>query len=516
MLVHSRLPPLYRRFQQAAQRNPDKLALVVGESRQTYRELLKEVDALADGLANAGLRSGEHIGVLLPNCPEFVLLLLAGARLGSVIVPQSLGFSPEALANAFRAADIGHLVAWAGAADSLDPRLLAGKSILLSIGGAVEGWLGLAEILASGRPPPPSLPLPGEDLPYLLVLTSGATGNPKPIVLSQHTKCLRAEAAAGLYGVNADDVIMAATPLYHSLAQRLVLMSLISGGTSVLMAHFSPAAWIENASRHQVSFSIAVSSQLKQILNHLVSTGESLPSLRCLVSSSAVLDEETKRQLLARLKGEFHECYGTSEIAIATNLTPTAARRKLGSVGMAIPGTELMILGDDGKQAPTGTAGEILCRTPMLYSGYYGQAQSTTAARWGDFFRTGDLGTMDDEGFLYFRGRIKDIIITGGVNVYPKDIEEVIASHPGVRECAAIPLLDDDMGEVAGVVIAFNDPANPPSLRDIQRLCMQRLGDFQQPRRFFVVADLPKNGMGKVDKPTLRQTYCRSMTPVQA
>jgi long-chain acyl-CoA synthetase len=212
MLVHSRLPPLYRRFQQAAQRNPDKLALVVGESRQTYRELLKEVDALADGLANAGLRSGEHIGVLLPNCPEFVLLLLAGARLGSVIVPQSLGFSPEALANAFRAADIGHLVAWAGAADSLDPRLLAGKSILLSIGGAVEGWLGLAEILASGRPPPPSLPLPGEDLPYLLVLTSGATGNPKPIVLSQHTKCLRAEAAAGLYGVNADDVIMAATP----------------------------------------------------------------------------------------------------------------------------------------------------------------------------------------------------------------------------------------------------------------------------------------------------------------
>ncbi len=272
---------------------------------------------------------------------------------------------------------------------------------------------------------------------------------------SAHQECLRAEAAAGLYGVNADDVIMAATPLYHSLAQRLALMSLISGGTSVLMAHFHRRPGSRRPPPSQL-FPSQSSSQLKQILNHLVSTGESLPSLRCLVSSSAVLDEETKRQLLARLKGEFHECYGTSEIAIATNLTPTAARRKLGSVGMAIPGTELMILGDDGKQAPTGTAGEILCRTPMLYSGYYGQAQSTTAARWGDFFRTGDLGTMDDEGFLYFRGRIKDTIITGGVNVYPKDIEEVIASHPGVRECAAIPLLDDDMGEVAGVVIAFN------------------------------------------------------------
>ncbi|MBK8387513.1 MAG: long-chain fatty acid--CoA ligase [Candidatus Accumulibacter sp.] len=288
----------------------------------------------------------------------------------------------------------------------------------------------------AGPPLPPSR-FRAKTLPYLLVLTSGATGNPKPIVLSQHTKCLRAEAAAGLYGVNADDVIMAATPLYHSLAQRLVLMSLISGGTSVLMAHFSPAAWIENASRHSSQLHrglLAAEADSESPGQH----GESLPSLRCLVSSSAVLDEETKRQLLARLKGEFHECYGTSEIAIATNLTPTAARRKLGSVGMAIPGTELMILGDDGKQAPTGTAGEILCRTPMLYSGYYGQAQSTTAARWGDFFRTGDLGTMDDEGFPYFRGRIKDII-TGGVNAYPKDIEEVIANHPGSGNVPPFP-----------------------------------------------------------------------------
>ena len=183
--------------------------------------MLKEEDALADGLAHAGLRSGEHIGVLLPNCAEFVLLLLAGARLGAVIVPQSLGLSPEALANTFRTAAIRHLVAWAGAADNLDPQLLAAKGILLSVGGAVEGWLGLAEILASGRTNPHSTPLLGEARPYLLVLTSSATGDPTPIVLSQHTKCLRAEAADGLYGVKADDVIMAADPPYPSLRQRL-------------------------------------------------------------------------------------------------------------------------------------------------------------------------------------------------------------------------------------------------------------------------------------------------------
>jgi len=143
----------------------------------------------------------------------------------------------------------------------------------------------------------------------------------------------------------------------------------------------------------------------------------------------------------------------------------------------------------------------------MLFSGYYGQPAATQAAMWGDYFRTGDLGRMDSEGFLYFLGRIKDIIISGGINIYPKDIEEVVASHPAVRECAAIPLPDDQLGEVVGVVVAFHVPDAPPAPRDLQRLCMQRLGDFQQPRRFFVVDALPRNAMGKLDKPALRQAY---------
>jgi long-chain acyl-CoA synthetase len=258
---------------------------------------------------------------------------------------------------------------------------------------------------------------------------------------------------------------------------------------------------------HAVSFSIAVSSQLRPILEALIAGNEALPSLRALVSSSALLDSATKARLLNHLSCEFHECYGASEIAIATNLSPRAAARKLGSVGTAIPGTEVLILTDDGHPAPTDTAGEIVCRTPMLFSGYYGQPAATAAAMWGHYFRTGDLGKMDDEGFLFFLGRIKDIIICGGVNIYPKDIEDVIASHPAVSECAAIPLPDDHLGEVVGVVVAFREPDAPADMRELQRLCMQRLGDFQQPRRFFFVPELPKNPLGKLDKPLLRRAY---------
>lgn len=504
MLTSPHPAALYGHFRHAAERSPDKLALVVGNARYTYRDLLQEVDALADGLSIAGVRAGDHLGVLLPNCAEFVLTLLAGARLGVVIVPQSMGLGAEALAATFQAADVRHLIAWAGAISNLAGLRLPPGGIRVVAGGVREGWTSVQALIDTGRATPGPVPVLPDDLPYLMVLTSGSTGQPKPILLSQRTKRLRAASAAELYGVTADDVTLAATPLYHSLAQRLVLMPLISGGTSIVMAHFTPASWIATVRQHGVTFSIAVSSQLRQILDTLIASGETLPSLRCLVSSSALLDDETKARLLAHLSCAFHECYGASEIAIATNLAPDAASRKLGSVGTAIPGTDVLILGENGQAVPPDTPGEIACRTPMLFSGYYAQPAATQAAMWGDYFRTGDLGRMDSEGFLFFLGRIKDIIISGGINIYPKDIEDVVASHPAVKECAAIPLPDDQLGEVVGVVVACHAPAQP---RDLQRLCMQRLGDFQQPRRFFVVDALPRNAMGKLDKPALRQAY---------
>ncbi|WP_296892513.1 class I adenylate-forming enzyme family protein [Thiobacillus sp.] len=507
MLTSSHPAALYGHFRHAAERSPDKLALVVGNARYTYRDLLQEVDALADGLSIAGVHAGDPIGVLLPNCAEFVLTLLAGARLGVVIVPQSMGLGAEALAATFKAADVRHLIAWAGAISSLAGLSLPSAGIHVVVGGAREGWIPMPALIDTGRTTPGTASVLSEALPYLMVLTSGSTGQPKPILLSQRTKRLRAAAAAELYGVTADDVTLAATPLYHSLAQRLVLMPLISGGTSIVMAHFTPASWIATVRQHGVTFSIAVSSQLRLILDALIASRETLPSLRCLVSSSALLDNETKARLLAHLSCAFHECYGASEIAIATNLAPSAASRKLGSVGTAIPGTDVLILGENGQAVPPDTPGEIACRTPMLFSGYYAQPAATQAAMWGDYFRTGDLGRMDSEGFLFFLGRIKDIIISGGINIYPKDIEDVVATHPAVRECAAIPLPDEKLGEVVGVVVACHAPDAPAHPRDLQRLCMQHLGDFQQPRRFFVVDALPRNAMGKLDKPALRQAY---------
>lgn len=505
-MSHKTAPsPIFSRFHASAQRNPKKIALVAGAHPYRYEELAHEVDALTIGLISAGIKTGDHVGVVLPNCAPFVVLLLAAARLGIVLVPQSPGLSPEAISSTFAASDVDHLAIWHALCSGFEATCVQGARI--AVGSDVDGWLAYHTLLHATASALHMAPLLPEDHPYLLVLTSGSTGRPKPIVLSQDTKVKRVAAASHIYGVTAGDVTLAATPLYHSLAQRLVLMPLLAGGTSVVMEHFTPAVWADTVQQYGVTFSIAVSSQLKAILAKVDKLSEKTASLRCLVSSSALLDDPTKSALLKHFACDFHECYGASEIAIATNLDAAAAARRLGSVGTAIPGVDVRILGNDSQLAAPGIAGEIICRTPMRYSGYYRQPEVSAAAQWGDYFRTGDLGRMDEEGYLWFLGRIKDIIITGGVNVYPKDIEDVILTHPAIRECAAIPLADEDLGEVVGVVIAFEDSEHPPEMREIQRLCMQRLGDYQQPRRFVTVDELPKNAMGKIDKPALRAAY---------
>lgn len=511
-MATSIISPLYRDFQQCAARLPDKIALIIDDQRWTYQALSVEVDALYEGLVQCKLQPSDHVGILLPNCFEFVLLLLAGARLGLVLVPQSMALPPQAIETSFCNADVRHLVVWGGVSAHLSNTTLAlaQQGTRITVGTtASAGWTTFDVVRQSGTHAASRALLiePAQD--YLLLMTSGSTGQPKPIILSQQTKQLRIQSAVELYGVTDHDVTMAATPLYHSLAQRLVLLPLTTGGTSVLLAHFTPALWMNAAACHRVSFTIAVSSQLKQILGLLKATSTPLPAMRCIVSSSALLDEETKRQLVAQLHCDFHECYGASEIAFGTNLSPDAGEHKLGSVGVAIPGACIGVVDEQGRPVPTGMAGEIVCSTPMRFTGYYKQPRVTEAAYVDGCFRTGDLGRLDEDGFLYFLGRIKDIVISGGINVYPQDIEDVVASLGFVRECAVIALPDERLGEVIGLVYALSAGAPADAQREIQRACMARLADFQQPRKLFLVDELPRNAMGKLDRPRLRATYAQ-------
>lgn len=498
--------PIHALFRQAAERNPGKTAVIIGDETRSYAALAREVDALARGLLAAGVQPGDHLGVLLPNCLEFVHLLLAAAGIGAVLVPMPLSSTAGALRKAFQAARVKHAVCW-----HATPEAQAGAQdvagLHLAIGGPVAGWLPSEALSARAQPAQPLPDLPALS-PYLILLTSGSTGAPKPILLSQDTKVARARSAMALYGLTEDDVVLAATPMHHSLAQRLTLLPLLSGGTSVILDRYTPATWLDSADRHGVSFTMAVSSQLKQIIP-LLDTRPAPSRLRCLVSSSATLAPETKAALLSRTTCAFHEIYGASEVASTTDLSVRAHPDKLQSVGSPIQDVEVAILGRDGQLQPPGQPGEIICRTPLAFDGYFGQPEATAAALWQGYFRTGDLGALDADGFLYFLGRIKDIVIVGGINVYPRDIEEVAEGFPGVAEAAVIAVEDPQLGETVGLVVAPADAGQAINQRSLLRHCASQLNDAQLPRHLFLVDRLPRNEMGKIDKPTLRNRFSR-------
>jgi long-chain acyl-CoA synthetase len=500
-----------------ARRMPDKPAVCCEQAALSYRELAQLVCRWSNAMSANGIARGDHIAVILPNNVEFIALILVAADLGAVLVPLSTALTPPSVFKAFVAGDVKHVVATAAFLRTLlldsqaSPDVAGG--LWLSVDDPAEDVLnGRTRVLADllHDVPPDAAPLGAglDDDVLILSMTSGSTGDPKPIVLTQMSKFNRVSAAVELYSITERDKTLAATPLYHSLAERLVLIPLLTGGTSILLPRFSPATWLQCVRAHAVSFTIAVSSQLKQIAQALddPASADDIASLRCVVSSSALLDHQTKAVLLQQFRCEFHECYGASEIAIASNLDDRSAKTKLQSVGRAAPGVDIKIIGNDSEILSHGEPGEIVCKTPMLFGGYFRRPDLTQLAMWGEYFRTGDIGKLDEEGFLYFLGRSKDIIISGGINIYPSDIEAAVNEHPSVLESAAFALPDERLGEVVAVALVLAE-GHAFELRQLRFHCCAHLADYQQPRKFFPMSALPRNGMGKLMKYQLVDTF---------
>ncbi|UZE97559.1 class I adenylate-forming enzyme family protein [Alkalimarinus alittae] len=503
---------IIQKFSENVTKTPNKTALIAGNTVLTYRQLACQVSSISHNLLAKGVKKGDHVAVLLPNSIEFVIVMLVAANIGIVLVPHNMTLGSNALSRALQAADIKHVFAWNGLITDL--RLvfddeLAQNGLLIAVGGDVDGCTDFNALLSGDQEYRLANHNINPEQAYILTMTSGSTGDPKPIVLSQGVKEKRAEAAIELYEVCADDVVLVATPMYHSLAERLVLIPLMSGGTSVILESYTARKWIDEVIAREVSFSIIVSSQLKQILADLTSNRRSLDSLRCLVSSSERLPDSVRKEMKHVLTCEFHECYGASEIAIATNLNHRSVQNA--SVGTAAPKVEIQILRDDGTLAMVGEVGEILCKTPMLFSGYYKKTPETASSMRGEYFCTGDVGKLDKDGYLTFLGRKKDIIITGGINIYPKDIEDVLNSHHSVAECAVIPLPDDILGErLTAVVVA--EAGEQIVERQLQRLCARELADYQQPRHYIISQILPKNAMGKVMKQAIISQFTHKVS----
>jgi long-chain acyl-CoA synthetase len=493
-----------------ARYRPEHLALVFERHWLTFDRLNRRVNRLANALLATGLAKGDKVATVLPNCLEQIEVYCAAAKIGLVAVPLSPLLQEAGLAALLGNSDAKLVISTAAFTGTLD-RVRAqvpgvGTDRWVLIEGARPGYRAYGDLVESASEEEPAdAGLTGAD-PYNIIYSSGTTGEPKGIV---HTHAIRAGYCtlfASVFRMSPESVFLHAGSMVFNGAFLDLMPWMFLGGTYILHPAFDAGRMLEEVERSRVTHLVLVPSQIIALLNHPAFDPTRLTSIEMLQSVGAPLHLEYKHRLNAALPGRFYELYGLTE-GFMTVLDRADAVRKAGSVGVPIGFYEMRIMDEAGREVPTGVIGEICGRGPLMMDGYYKRPDLTAKAIVDGWLHSGDLGYVDEEGYLYLVDRKKDMIISGGVNVYPRDIEEVAIQHDAVLEVAVFGVADPRWGEtpVAAVVLHAGAAIGSDELAE---WINARVGaKFQRVSDVMIVAEFPRNVAGKTLKRVLQEQY---------
>ena len=479
----------------AVERNGAGLALRLDDRAITY-DLLDAATARVAGLLAAdGIGPGDRVGVMLPNVPHFPIAYYGILRLGGIVVPMNVLLKRREIAYYLSDSQASTLLAWDGfAAEAQAGAAQAG------VGCRLVGPGEIVRLMSEGSPLDEVATVEATDTAVILY-TSGTTGTPKGAELTHDNLTRNAEVSAGLFGLDGEAITLGALPLFHSFGQTCAMNATIrAAGCLTLIPRFDPAKALEIIERDKVSVFEGVPTMYSAMLEVGNRGSYDTSTLRVCASGGASMPVELMRGFEAAFGCTILEGYGLSETSPVASFNQPDRERKVGSIGTPIAGVEMKVVDDAGAQRPTGEVGEIVIRGHNVMKGYWRNPQATAEAIDTEgWFRSGDLAVVDGDGYFFIVDRKKDMIIRGGYNVYPREIEEILYEHPAVREAAVLGMPDDALGEEVGAAVALRDGAAVGEA-ELSEFVRERVAAYKYPRRIWFVEDLPKGPTGKILK----------------
>jgi long-chain acyl-CoA synthetase len=482
----------------------------------SFAELNETANRLGNALVKLGVAPGDKVVTVGLNAPEHFICNHAVQKIAGTNVPMNFRLKPAEIAYQVDNSDA--VVVLAGP-DRIEAVEAARKDtpnlrhvVTWGTDSLPDGWLGLADLIEQGEPSQPEIP-EGSSA-GLMLYTAGTTGNPKGAYRKGGLAGATSSGGGGgggrgnAFGLQPGTPHLCAGPLYHSAPYAFSGMNILLGGANVLMRRFEPEAALRLIDEYEITWTFMAPTLLQRIVNLPDETKAryDVSSMKTIIVAAAPCPFELKRKVLDLFGPALFEFYGASETGMNTLMTPDEHLEKPGSCGKVVPGQEIKVLDDDGKECPAGTPGEIYIKAAGTIDEYYKNPDATTEARLDDYFTVGDVGYFDSDGYLYISDRKKDMIISGGVNIYCAEIENVIHAHPGVWDVCVFGIPHDEFGEQVHAMVQPK-PGEELRTQDIIQWVGEHLADYKKPRSIEFRDSFPRDEAGKIRKRELREPF---------
>ncbi|UOY88452.1 fatty acid--CoA ligase family protein [Bacillus glycinifermentans] len=505
---------LVSKLEETAKAKPDRIAYIFGEQTETYGGLQQKIDCFAGGLRELGVEKGDHVALLLGNTPHFVISFFGTLKAGAVAIPINPAYTPSEIGYMLTNGDAKVIVA--------DGRLLplyekmheslpmVGHVVFCETGGPLyepedpHVKVKLKSFATVMKPvAAQSFPELKEDDTAAILYTSGTTGQPKGAMLTHQNLFSNANDTAGYLTMNEADLVVAALPMFHVFCLTVCMNApLMNGAAILIIPKFSPAKVFELVKKHKATIFAGVPTMYNYLYQHEAADEHGFGSIRLCISGGAAMPVALLKKFEETFNVLVLEGYGLSEASPVTCFNPFSTGRKPGSIGTDILNVKNKVVNELGEELPAGQVGELIVKGPNVMKGYYKMPEETAHTIRDGWLYTGDLAKRDEDGYFYIVDRKKDMIIVGGYNVYPREVEEVLYRHPEVAEAVVIGVPDPNTGEAVQCYVV--PKTKTLTEEDILSHCTQHLAKYKRPSSIIFLEEIPKNSTGKILRRALK------------